>query len=307
MKIVQLTPGSGDNFYCENCLRDAGLVRAMRERGGDVMMIPMYLPLQADRDEQVSDGPLFFGGVNVYLQQKTRLFRRTPRWVDKMFDSKRLLGWVGKFAGMTSAKELGETTISMLLGEDGKQKKELDRLVDWLAVEENRPGVVCLSNALLAGLAEPIKERVKVPVVCMLQDEDGFVDGLGEEYGGKAWEILREKVRFVDRFVAVSEYYADEMAKRLDVDRGKFEVVGPGVKVDEYGQAVHGDGGEKVIGFLSRMCKEKGLDILVDAFILLRQDGRFGGVKLAVGGGRSRSDEVYIAGQMNKLERCGLG
>jgi len=29
MRIVQITPGSGDSFYCENCLRDAGLVTAM--------------------------------------------------------------------------------------------------------------------------------------------------------------------------------------------------------------------------------------------------------------------------------------
>jgi len=26
MRIVQITPGSGDNFYCENCLRDLALV-----------------------------------------------------------------------------------------------------------------------------------------------------------------------------------------------------------------------------------------------------------------------------------------
>ena len=111
MKIVQISPGSGDNFYCENCLRDAALVKAARKLGHDVLMVPLYLPLQADKTEQVSNAPIFFGGVNVFLQQKLALFRRTPRWIDKVFDSRKLLEWAGRKAGMTSARDLGETTI----------------------------------------------------------------------------------------------------------------------------------------------------------------------------------------------------
>ncbi len=59
VKIAQLAPGSGDNFYCENCLRDATVVRAMRKLGHDVLMIPMYLPLVADKDGRVSNAPIF--------------------------------------------------------------------------------------------------------------------------------------------------------------------------------------------------------------------------------------------------------
>ena len=176
MKVAQLTPGSGDNFYCENCLRDAALVKAMRSLGCDILLLPMYLPLQTDKDEQLSSTPIFFGGVNVYLQQKLELFRKTPRWLDKVFDSKRLLEWVGKFASMTSAKELGETTVSMLRGENGRQAKELDRLIEWLGRRENRVDIVVLSNALLAGVARSIKEKLKIPVACLMRDEDGFLD-----------------------------------------------------------------------------------------------------------------------------------
>ena len=44
MRIAQLTPGAGGGFYCENCLRDGALVRAMGKIGHDVVLVPMYLP-----------------------------------------------------------------------------------------------------------------------------------------------------------------------------------------------------------------------------------------------------------------------
>ena len=93
MKIVQITPGSGDNFYCENCLRDAALVKAMHKLGQDVILLPMYLPLQVDYKEIPRKAPLFFGGINVYLQQKLSFFRKTPRWLDSLFDRPGLLNW----------------------------------------------------------------------------------------------------------------------------------------------------------------------------------------------------------------------
>ncbi len=305
MKIVQLTPGSGDNFYCENCLRDAGLVKAMRSCGADVVMVPMYLPLQTDKDEQISDGPLFFGGINVYLQQKSSLFKYTPRWLDKIWDWRRLLGFVGRFAGMTSAKDLGETTISMLQGEDGRQKKELDKLMEWLIQSENKPDIVVLSNALLAGLAPAIKNTLGVPVVCLLQDEDAFMDGLGEPYSSNAWEILREKAKDIDRFVAVSQYYGQVMTDRLSVSPERIDVVMTGVSPDNYDVAEHNTH-TPVIGFLSRMCSVKGLDTLVDAFIILKNNASLTNVRLHIAGGQSRSDQGFIDDQIKKLAKAGL-
>ena len=217
MRIVQITPNSGDSFYCENCLRDLALVMAMRNLGHDVLMIPLYLPLPTDIT--VSDGtsPIFYGGINVYLQQKSVLFRRTPRWLDSLFDSATLLRWVGRKAGMTSARDLGQTTISMLRGEKGRQIKELERLVEWLDTQDNKPDVICLSNILLTGLARCIKQRLGVPVVCLLQDEDGFLDGLPSPYSEQAWQILTERASDVNAFIAVSKYYADVMQQRLEL------------------------------------------------------------------------------------------
>ncbi|MGB2824142.1 MAG: glycosyltransferase, partial [Phycisphaerae bacterium] len=211
MKLVHLSPGAGDNFYCENCLRDAAMVLAMRRIGHDASCVPLYLPLMVeDALDAEARKEVFFGGVNVYLQQKSALFRRTPRWVDRIFDSRRLLRWAGRKAGMTRAADVGETLLSMLRGEHGRQVKELERLVAFLA-ERDRPDVISLSNALLVGLVRRIKEALGVPVVCSLQDEEGYVEALEEPHRSQVWRLLRERARDVDAFIAPSVFYRDAM------------------------------------------------------------------------------------------------
>jgi len=302
MRIIQITPGSGDNFYCENCLRDNLIVRALRRLGHDAILVPLYLPARLEDTGKDNPTPIFFGGINVYLQQKLGLFCKTPRWVDKLFDSRSLLRLVAKRAGMTNAKDLGETTISMLRGEEGRQVKELDRLVDWL-VTEVKPDVVCLSNALLLGLARRIKERLGVPVVCLLQDEDGFLDGLGEAHSLEAWRILRERLADVDVLIAVSEYYASEMRKRLNLAVERVQVVPGGVEVDRYQPAETGPE-SPTIGFLSRMCEEKGLDILAEAFIMLKQEEEYSNIRLHIAGGQLSNDVSFIQKVKNRLSEA---
>ena len=304
MKIAQLTPGSGDNFYCENCLRDAALVRAMRELGHDVLLLPMYLPLQAERDGQLSSSEVFFGGVNVYLQQKLSFFRKTPRWLDRILDSQWLLRLVSKKAGMTNAKELGETTLSMLRGENGKQVKELDRLVDWLAQEENKVDIVMLSNALLAGLAKQIKNKLNIPIVCLLQDEDGFLDGLGP-YSKQCWNELKERTADIDLFISVSNYYADVMCSRLDISKEKVKVVYTGISLEGFGERTAVPG-PPTIGYLSRMCPQRGLDVMIEAFILLKEKDCFKNVRLRISGGRLGPDKKFVEKLQRRLADCGL-
>lgn len=304
MKIVQICPGSGDNFYCENCLRDAALVKAMRKLGHDVVMVPLYLPLQSDKAEPPSNAPLFFGGVNVYLQQKFSLFRKTPRWVDQWFDSKGLLEWAGRMAGMTNSRDLGETTLSMLEGENGRQVKELDRLVDWLRTEPEKPDIVCLSNVLLAGMAPRLKERLGVPVACLLQDEDGFLDSLPSPYAERSWELVRRLAGDIDAFLAVSRYYGDAMTPRLKVEPNRVRVVRMGVEMDGYRPAEEPPA-VPTIGFLSRMCGDRGLHTLVEAFLLLKKREGLGGIRLLISGGKNAGDHRYIDGLKEKLRSAG--
>ncbi len=91
MNLIQITPGAGTNFYCENCLRDASLVRELVRRGHRALMVPLYLPPVAEGPGPPDDVPIFFGGINVYLQQTSALFRHTPRWLDRVLDARPLL------------------------------------------------------------------------------------------------------------------------------------------------------------------------------------------------------------------------
>lgn len=304
MRIVQLAPGAGGEFYCENCIRDAMLVRQLHRLGHEAVAVPMYLPGVAEQGDTIG-GPIFFGGINVWLQQHLGLFRRTPRWVDRWFDSPGLLRMAAKKAGMVNARELGRTTISMLEGRHGRQVKELDRLLDWLDMPANKPDVVILSNALLVGLAGPIRRRLNCAVVCLLQDEDGFVDGLGAPWAERVWELMRQCAADVDLFIAVSRYYQALMAGKLSLKPQRIQCVYPGLDVETYRPAAQKPE-MLTIGFLARMCKEDGLDILVDALVILAKGGESNSVQLKICGGQTAADKRYVQTIREKLQSFGL-
>jgi glycosyltransferase involved in cell wall biosynthesis len=305
MRIVQLTPGSGDNFYCENCLRDLTLVKALMRAGHEVTLVPMYLPIRMDAAVAAAASPLFMGGVNVYLQQKFSMFRKTPRWLDEWLDSPKLLGHVGKYAGMTTAGELGRTTLSMLQGEHGRQRKEIERLADWLAGLEPRPDVVIFSNILLAGLAPAVKEKLDAAVVCLLQDEEDFLDSLGEPFCGQSWQLVREKAQVFDLFISVSDYYRREIVKRLVDTRAPVEVVPIGIEVQAFAGNDEMPAGP-TLGYLSEMSYNHGLDILINAVHLLRRDKRLGDVRLRITGGSSGADRDFLKKMRRRIETLKL-
>jgi glycosyltransferase involved in cell wall biosynthesis len=195
-------------------------------------------------------------------------------------------------------------TISMLLGEDGNQKEELERLVDWLA-DEAKPDVVHLSNALLLGLAHRIKERMNVPVVCSLQDEDVWVDAMEDKYRQKVWDLMSERGRYVDMFISVSNYFAKEIHDRMTIPAEKMTTVHLGVDMTDYSTKPVADKGP-MIGYLSRTCDENGLAILVDAYILLRKDPKYSSVQLKITGGKTGDDLSFIKEQKKKITKAKL-
>jgi glycosyltransferase involved in cell wall biosynthesis len=304
MRIVQIIPGSGGGFYCENCLRDEALVRALHALGHQPLMVPLYLPLATEGPSPTETQEVFFGGVNVYLQQKLRLFRRTPRWLDRLFDARWLLRLAGRMAGMTSARVLGETTLSMLRGEHGRQVKELERLVAFLS-SQVRPDVVYLSNALLLGLARRTRQALDAPVVCALQDEDFFLDALPEPYRQQAWDELAARAGDADGFIAVSRYYAEHMRRRLALPGEKVHVARMGIAAGGYAPA-EAPPERPTVGYLSRLCSEKGIDALVEAFVRLEERGRVPGVRLQAAGGWTSEDARLIRRLRRRLKRSGL-
>ena len=300
MRFIHLTAGTG-SFFCGTCLRDHALIKGLRRLGHDALMVPLYLPLVLDDSGSREETPLFFGGINVYLQQKSAFFRHTPQWFDKLLDSPALLRQAGRKAGMTNPRELGEMTLSMIEGEHGHQAKELDKLVAWLV--EQKPDVVCLSNSLLLGVARRVREALHVPIICSLQGEDAFLDFLPDPYRERCWHLVQDRAADVDRFVAPSRYYNALMQERLRLAPEKIVVIYNGIDLDGFAPAA-APPEFPTVGFLARMCLDKGLDTLVEAFIKLAP--RVPHTRLRIGGSQTDADRAFVSDLTDRLEQAGI-
>jgi glycosyltransferase involved in cell wall biosynthesis len=295
MNIVQLTPGAG-GMYCGNCFRDNALVAEWRKMGQHAVMASLYLPMTLDEEDQSAAAPVFFSGINVYLEQIFPLFGKAPDWLRSWLASPTLLKWAGHRAAKTRADQLGDLTLSMIHGELGNQARELDDLIAWLK-SDAKPDVVCLSNALLIGMVRRIRNDVGCPVAVELQGEDTFLDALPPSHRAKCWDALKERAAEVDAFIAPTNYFAELMTKRLDLRPERVKVVYNGIRLDGY-EPAPALPNPPVLGYFARMCKEKGLDTLVAAYIHIRQKNLVPNLKLKVGGAMGPSDEQFV----NKLK-----
>lgn len=302
MKIVQITPGAG-KMYCGNCFRDNALVGSLRKIGHSVTMVPLYLPMTLDEESQHRSTPIFFGGINVYLGQKSELFRKAPRWLHNALAAPKLLELAATKAGKTRADELGDLTLSMLRGEQGNQARELDELIAWLKANE-KPDVISLSNVLLVGMARKLKKELRAPVICSLQGEDSFLDGLSPDYKEFAWKLTAERALDVDYFIAPSRYFAELMSRRLNIPQQKVRVVYNGINLDAF-KNNPGKNQSPTLGYFARMCPEKGLHLLTDTFLELKKRGQ-STLKLKVGGSCGPADEDFVQEQRDKLENAGV-
>ena len=303
MNIIQIIPGSGGSFYCGNCLRDSKFYQAMRGLGHKVIKVPMYLPLFA-HEENTDEVPVFYGAISVYLKQQFKLFRNAPEWFDRLLNSRPMLKMAANMSGSTEATGLEDMTISMLLGEEGKQKHELDKMVAWIA-ENCEPDVIHISNALLLGLARKLKEATGAPIVCSLQDEDVWVDVMEPKFRDEVWQLMAEKANNVDAFIAVSDYYAGVSIDRMNLPKEKLHTIHLGVDPKEY-QFSNASEKPRNIGYISRMCKSNGMDILVDAFIELKKDKQFDDVQLHLTGGSTGADKRFLRKINKKIKNARL-
>ena len=301
MKIISLTPGTG-SFHCGSCIRDNTLVLALRELDHDVLMVPLYLPFVADKD--TSEGvPVFLGGVNAYLQQKSSIFRKMPKWMDKVFDSNYLLRKVSHKAGMTKPSDLGSMTVSTLKGLEGFQKKEIEHLVKFIKGKE-KPDVIMISNVLLTGLIKPLKDVVDCKFVVTLQGEDTFLDSLPDPWNKEAWDLIKQNCEHADMFFPVSHYHFKLMNARLNLPAEKVKVVYNGLKLADF-RIGEFPKSPPVLGMLSRLIPGKGLDILTEAYIYLRDQNLIPDLKLKVAGSKTKSEEAFINSIQEKLKVAG--
>jgi len=123
-----------------------------------------------------------------------------------------------------------------------------------------------------------------------------------EDHREKIWDLLAEKAKDVDAFIAVSAFFAGVMQKRMSIPDEKLLVLHVGVDPKSYTYtkpATH----PQVIGYVSRICEENGFEVLIDAFIRLKENPEFTTLKLKATGGMTGDDTKFIQKQINKLKQ----
>ena len=291
-------------MYCGSCLRDNAMATELMARGHDVLLLPVYTPTFTD-EPNVSRDHVVLGGISAYLEQYVPLFRKTPRWLDRLWDSKTVLSLASRRSISTNPKMLGEMTVSVLKGEGGFQRKEIDKFVDWMK-EQAPPDVINLPYSLLISLAAPLKQVLNAPVVCTLQGEDLFLNTLEEPYRTQSLDLIRDQIKHVDMFLSVSEYYARFMPDYLGIPAEKIRVVPLGINPQGFDLRRPERDGPFTVGFLARVAPEKGLHLLAEAYIAARRSGDLPEARFEVAGWMAPDCKPYLAGIQKHLQDVGL-
>ena len=303
MRLLQITAGAG-GMYCGTCLRDNALATELLARGHDVLLLPVYTPTRTD-EANVSNGRVFFGGISVYLQQHVPLLRRTPAALDFLWDLPRVIRAATGRGVSVEPQALGELTLSTLGGEDGFQAKEVRKLVQF-AASQPPFDVVVLPVSLLIGLAAPLRRALRAPVVCALQGEELFLDGLSAEHREKGRALIRAQESHVDAFLAASDTYADFMAGYLGLPRAKIHTVPIGISLEGHDPAPRERREPFTLGYFARIAPEKGLHLLARAYRILRQEMGLPPSRLRAAGYLAPEHRGYLAGIEDDLRTWGL-
>jgi glycosyltransferase involved in cell wall biosynthesis len=305
MRIAAITAGAA-GMICGSCLHDNALAAALHALGHDTLLVPTYTPIRTD-EADVSDRRVFLGGLNVYLDQKSDWYRRTPRFVRWFLDRPWLLRAAGRLAATPDYGALGELTLSVLRGEHGRQRDAVERLAGWLAGEV-KPDILTLSNVLISGIAPAFKHRLAVPIVAYLQGDDIFLDALRPEHRRQAIELIRQNAAVIDGFIATSRDYADFMAGYLGLPRAAIEVIPPGINLAHHaGPVAPRTEPPYTVGYFARTAPEKGLHVLAEAFIRLRQMPDAPPCTLRASGWLGPQHKPYLAAVRRRLAEAGLG
>jgi glycosyltransferase involved in cell wall biosynthesis len=286
-------------------MHDNALARALHEQGVDVHLIPTYTPIRTDEDD-VSENRVFFGGINVYLQQKLPLFRFLPPFVDRFLNNPALIRWLTSGNIDVDISFLGAMTVSMLKGTAGFQRKEVRRLCDWLG-HSVQPHLVNFTNILIGGCIPELRKRLNVPIVVTLQGDDIFLESLPEPWRTRAMQEIYRLVGEVDAFLVHSRFYAQFMTDYFRLPPERVHVVPLGINTDDLSHARELQQlveRPPTIGYLARLAPEKGLHLLVDAFIQLRS--RRDDVRLLVAGWLGEQQRTYAQEAFDRLRAAGF-
>jgi glycosyltransferase involved in cell wall biosynthesis len=309
LKIAYITAGAA-GMYCGSCMHDNTLARALsRLPDVECLLVPTYTPIRTD-EEDVSLKRIFMGGINVYLEQQLPLARYLPGFLTRLLDQPGIIRWATSGGIRTDAKKLGALTVSMLRGAGGRQRRQVFELAQWLA-HEVKPDIIILTNILIAGFVPELKRMVGTPVLVTLQGDDIFLRDLPAPYQAQALAEIQRLGKQIDGFITHSQFYADFMSSYLQLPSEKFRVMPLGIDLeglaDVESSGTSAEPGGRTIGYLARLAPEKGLHLLVDAFLQLRQRPDMQDVRLAIAGWLGDHHRAYADEQFQRLREAGLG
>ena len=306
MRAVFLTAGAA-GMYCGSCMHDNALARAMRDRGVDCVLQPLYTPIRTD-EPSVADQRVFFGGIHIYLLQRMPWLRMVPAPLLRSLNWPPLIRWATARASSTDAKQLGELAVSMLKGTDGRQADEVRRLVDWFATEM-RPEAILFSNLLIGGSIPQIRRALPdTKIAVILQGDDIFLDHLPDDSREQAINLCTQLIQHIDHIIVHSQFYADKMAAMLSIPAEKMVVTPLSIDLEPFAQANSEANVDEDfrLGYLARIAPEKGLHHLVDAFIQLAGNPEHSDLSLHVAGWLGESNRQYFDELKSKIAAAGL-
>jgi glycosyltransferase involved in cell wall biosynthesis len=275
MHVAIVTAG-GAGMFCGSCLHDNLWARALQEAGQQVTLIPLYTPVRVDDADQTSSR-IFYGGINVYLDEHVPGWKWLPRWLTRPLDAPWLLNWATRFGVSNDAAELGAMTVDLLRGSHGPQAAEGRQLVRFLT-RELQPDIICFSNVMLCADVASLKAKFCGPVLCVLQGDDVFLDGLAEPYRSDVFQLLKPVVAAIDGFIVHSRFYASFMTEYLQIPPEKMHFLPLAIDSRGHPGRPKPAGSPLTVGYFARVAPEKGLREFVAAALRLnslRQDVRF--------------------------------
>lgn len=315
-------------------MHDNALAKELGRRPNvECLLTPVYTPIRTDESD-VSIDRVFFGGINIYLQQKMPWLSYLPRWLDAGLSHPALIRRVTKNTSTSDPKFLGALTVSMLRGMEGNQRKETQRLVEWLQIE--KPDHVIFTNLLIGGCIPEIKKRIDCKVTVALQGDDIFYEYLPEPFRSQTIASLQRLVGHVDRFITYSRRYASKMAGDIRIPDSLLEVIPLGIELNDLPASLDRTNDENAssfqnlpptpetpsaadnataqrrnrnawqIGYLARLAPEKGLHRLVDAFIELKRMPDTEAIQLHIAGWLGKQHEDYWKALQEKMISSGL-
>lgn len=292
-------------MFCGSCMQDNTLARTLRLADEDAVLVPTYTPIRVDEDD-VSVHQVFLGGINVYLDSKVPGWKRLPSWTTGWLNKPAVIRWLTRFGTSTDAAHLGGLTLDMLKGTHGPQRREIETFVDFLCTEL-RPDVIVFSNALLSGVLPALRDRFSSSILCLLQGDDIFLEGLTDRWKGSVLQLLKQNCRMFDGFLTHSRYYRDFMSQYLDLSPDHFRHIPLTIDAVAVRQQFPSGTSSKesqhafTIGYFARICPEKGIQNLLEAAAQVLPD--FPSSQLSVGGFLPQEHHRWFEGLCSQFRK----